>query len=104
MIARAKKIIFIREELYMYFQREDSIVGNRLSEDRIRQSLEAQEKRIQFFDKKLYPKAHRNLKKGLLKHTVYYYWKVLTEKQFAGAVRKQLMQYIIGQSVRYIQY
>ena len=104
LIARAKKIIFIREELYMYFQREDSIIRNKLTENRIRQSLEAQEKRIQFFDKKVYPKAHRNLKKGLIKHAVYYYWKVLTEKQSAGVARKQLMQHIIGQLVQYVKY
>lgn len=75
-VANANKIVIVPYKLYMYIQRDDSIIGSKLTERRIEENLEAQEVRLAFFDKKLYPKANRRLKIGMIKHLILFYFRV----------------------------
>ena len=75
-VANANKVVIVPYKLYIYIQRNDSIIGSKLTERRIKQSLEAQEGRLVFFDKDLYPKANRRLKIGMMKHLIFFYFRV----------------------------
>lgn len=96
LVAKANKIVIVNAKLYMYLQRGDSIVGTQVTENRIYQSIEAQEERIRFFTKQQYPKAYRNLKKGIIKHSIYFYLKTYSNTQIAREHKKGLRAYLVN--------
>ena len=103
LVARSNQIIIVWKELYFYFQRSNSIIRERLTDNRIYQSMEAQEKRIEFFESKGYRKACRNLRKGILKHIVYFYCKSYTGVEYTAGNKKRLTKYLKSKVRIYIK-
>lgn len=103
LVAKADQIIIVWSELYFYLQRSNSIVGQRLTDNRIYQSIEAQEERIAFFAKKEYRKAYGNLRKGILKHLIYYYCKSYIGVNYNVGNKKQLNKYLQSKIGKYIK-
>lgn len=102
LIAKAQKIVIVKEKLYMYLQRNNSIVRTKLTEYKVYQNIEAQEMRICFFNKKQYPKAYRNLKWGIIKYAAYFYWKTLSNKEFTKDNKGRLRLYLLSRIRKYI--
>jgi glycosyltransferase involved in cell wall biosynthesis len=74
-VQRAGIIAITDEKLYLYRQRRDSITGSKPTQDSIRQDLEAQKARMDFFRKeKLYGSYLRCLK-GHMMHRIVYFLK-----------------------------
>lgn len=103
LVARSNQVIIVWKELYYYLQRSNSIIGERLTDNRIYQSMEAQERRIVFFESKGYRKAYRNLRKGLLKHFVFFYCKSYTEVEYIAGNKKKLTKYLKSKIRKYIK-
>ncbi len=104
LVAKADQVIIVWSELYFYLQRSNSTVGQRLTDNRIYQSIEAQEARIAFFQEKQYITACHNLKKGIIKHIIFYYFKTLTD--FNGTIKgkKRLRQYLACEMQKCMKY
>lgn len=103
LVEQAKQIVILEQKLYMYLQRSDSIIGKTLSEERIYQSLEAQLERLKFFSNYTYKKARYNLKKGLFKHLLYYYIRVVFKYNISIKNEKKIKQYLKNIAFQFIQ-
>lgn len=82
LIQRAETIAFTNQILYMYRIRKGSITESSATVKKIRQDLEAQCLRIEFFEKQGFEASRDRVIIGLLLHIVMYEWKMCgkTEK------------------------
>ena len=75
LIENAGRIAITDCKLYMYRIRRGSITGSKATEAKIRQDLEAQLSRIDYFEKKGYVESLHRVVIGFLLHLVLYNWK-----------------------------
>ena len=76
LVENADKIAITDCKLYMYRVRKGSITGSKATEEKIRQDLEAQLARMEFFEKKGYVESLHRVVIGFLLHVVMYNWKI----------------------------
>ena len=79
MLARAEKIIFVDIELYYYFQRNDSIMGQAFSLNRL-DAIEGRYRRLEFL-KRYYNEKEFEVKKNLFFLILYYGQQALMKKE-----------------------
>ena len=78
-LARAEKIIFVDIELYYYFQRNDSIMGQAFSLNRL-DAIEGRYRRLEFL-KRYYNEKEFEVKKNLFFLILYYGQQALMKKE-----------------------
>ncbi len=85
LVKNAERIAITDCKLYMYRIRKGSITGSKVTEAKIRQDLEAQLARVEFFEKMGYGGSRDRVVIGMLLHIVLYRYKLrmeLKEKKY----------------------
>lgn len=91
LIARSRKVVFTTEKLYVYLQRENSLTHRKISQKDMQDLLNAQEKRLSFFNDRGYEKAYERLLTGSQKYRIRNYClalEVLRDSEWAEEERK----------------
>lgn len=89
-VEKAMKIALTDKKLYFYRERSNSLTGSKMSGERVRQSIQAQLARLDFFEKKSYKAAYRRNLRGLLLHIVKFYFFMDSKNE---ELRRELVHY-----------
>lgn len=89
-VQNAKRIAVTEEKLYMYRQRKSSIKNSGITEEKVRQNLEAQAVRLDFFYRRGMKGSSRRLAVGYLLHVLMFDWKLMCAGKTGVKLSKQL--------------
>lgn len=73
LVDNAERIVFTEKPLYMYYKRSGSIMESKLTMEKMKMSITAQKKRLDFFESRGYERSADRLLVGLALHEILFY-------------------------------
>ncbi len=89
-VQHARRIAVTEEKLYMYRQRESSIKNSGITEEGVRQNLDAQAARLDFFYHRGMKGSCRRLAVGYLLHVLMFGWKLMRAGKIGIKISNEL--------------
>lgn len=90
LVANAERIVFTEKPLYMYYKRSGSIMESKLTIEKMKMSIMAQKKRLDFFESRGYERSADRLLAGLALHEILFYSHCKDSEGEEGQLRERV--------------